>query len=640
MKKLPLLALLLPSLAAAQATYTAVSCSQTDVQTAFTNEHATPVDGDIISIPACSPTIWSSGTTLTATFTTNVTIQGAGAVSATAGGASTTGSDLTTLTNHMGGHPMMQLTTTAGKSLRVTGIFFQEDASTGSEGTGNLVIGGHSASVRLDHLHVHIHIGGSKGIGFIDEVLGVGDHLYIETTQSVTNDFTFLNGGAWQGETDNNGIKSWSDADNFGTSKFFYIEDTRLSGGYASDCSNGGRWVFRYSTAVTSNNGFANHGTHDGSPVPVRGCRAAEVYQSTFNYTPGTGSVVEHNNSGPALVWGNTTTGYRYIVDMAIIRQNNGTYAEPTPPAGWGYCGNTQTGSTSVWDGNNTTNGYPCIDQPGRGQSDLLTQNASWPNIFNVTTGTQTWPHNALSPIYVWNNTYNDAGFSPEGCISDNSGILTENVDYYQQFATHCRAGSFNGTSGVGQGLLSARPATCTAGPGGNTPGVGYWATDTQTLYVCNPTNTWGTYYTPYTYPHPLQGAAAPIATFTPTSMNVGQVPVGMTGNSSATVTLQNTGTANLVATAITLGSSVFSLVNNSCGTPATITNLIPGTGFTLTPSQTCTFQVVYAPQFLVSNSDFAFFTDNTATTPDKFAISGQATGPPAPATNLFAKAK
>ncbi len=87
--------------------------------------------------------------------------------------------------------------------------------------------------------------------------------------------------------------------------------------------------------------------------------------------------------------------------------------------------------------------------------------------------------------------------------------VVNDNRDYYQQFGTNAESGSFDGTKGVGEGLLSARTSTCTAGPGGNTPGVGYWATDTNTLYVCNPTNTWTTYYTPYTYPNPLQGVTA-----------------------------------------------------------------------------------------------------------------------------------
>jgi hypothetical protein len=106
-----------------------------------------------------------------------------------------------------------------------------------------------------------------------------------------------------------------------------------------------------------------------------------------------------------------------------------------------------------------------------------------------------------------------------------NKTILTENVDYYEQFGTFGNPGSFNGTTGVGQGLLSARPSTCTAGPGGNTPGVGYWATDTNTLYVCNPTNTWTTYYKPYTYPHPLTQSSLGTTAAAPAP------PVGLVAN-------------------------------------------------------------------------------------------------------------
>ena len=64
----------------------------------------------------------------------------------------------------------------------------------------------------------------------------------------------------------------------------------------------------------------------------------------------------------------------------------------------------------------------------------------------------------------------------------------------------------FDGTTGVGEGLLANRPATCTTG-------VGYWATDQGSwnqigedglFYRCTSTNTWAAYYTPYDYPHPL----------------------------------------------------------------------------------------------------------------------------------------
>ena len=305
------------------------------------------------------------------------------------------------------------------------------------------------------------------------------------------------------------------DTDHFGSSEFMYVEDSRFSGGYLGDCSNGGRYVIRYSTILGDNQGMANHGTHDR----WRGCRAAEFYQDSFTANSGSSGGAQHLNSGPLLMWGNTVTGFYNIVDISIVRQTgaNGppTYPQSYPPSGFGYCGTRDRQSNglledSPWDGNqNTSSGYPCLDQPGRGSGDLL---RGYPesNAINQRTGSQVWPNEVLSPIYVWGNTLNTPG---NGIIGDNTlGTLSDNRDYYQQFGAFGESGSFNGTKGVGQGLLSGRPSTCTAGPGGNTPGVGYWATDTNTLYVCNPTNTWTVYYTPYTYPHPLasSGGTAP----------------------------------------------------------------------------------------------------------------------------------
>jgi hypothetical protein len=484
--------------ASAQGTYSAATCNLSDVSAAIASEQAKPLDGDIISIPAGN-CIWNSG--LGATFTKSVTIKGAGAISSTAGGSSTTGTDRTIITNHSGtSSSSFWITTTAGKSFRFTGVAFLEDNSTGPKDPGDLVIDGYSTSVRVDH--VHILINGSKGIGLVGCVSGVADHVFIETAQDITNDFAFLNGGNCGTETDGQGNVPWADTDHFGSNQFFYVEDTRMSHGYVSDCSNAGRWVLRYSTVVNGNFGMANHGTHN----QFRGCRAAEVYQNTFTFGSGSaGAGIEHENAGTLLIWGNTVTGYRNVVDTAIVRLSSITYTEPAPPNGWGYCGN-----QSAWDQNTISNGYACLDQPARGRGDLLSGNfpPNGPGICNITLTpacnvlTGQWPRQDLSPIYAWANTLGGAGAT--SIVGEGTGILADNRDYYQQFGAFGEPGSFVGTKGVGQGLLSARTAACTAGPGGNTPGVGYWATDTNTLYVCNPTNTWTSYYTPYTYPHPL----------------------------------------------------------------------------------------------------------------------------------------
>ena len=97
-----------------------------------------------------------------------------------------------------------------------------------------------------------------------------------------------------------------------------------------------------------------------------------------------------------------------------------------------------------------------------------------------------------------------------EGIGNSCSRFLTlhmlENREFYNQ------ATSFNGTSGMGRGTLASRPATCS-------PRTAYFATDTSTLYQCSSANTWTSYYTPYTYPHPLRGAA-PAVTAPPTNLS------------------------------------------------------------------------------------------------------------------------
>jgi hypothetical protein len=131
---------------------------------------------------------------------------------------------------------------------------------------------------------------------------------------------------------------------------------------------------------------------------------------------------------------------------------------------------------------------------------------------------------------------------------NNTGGRVVANRDYYPS-ASGIQTNAttpFDGTVGTGWGTLARRPTTCT-------PGVAYFATDqgswnTSTsnpygvqqngadgvLYKCTATNTWTLYYTPYTYPHPLQGAVSaptnvtlPVITGTTTE---GQTLTGSTG--------------------------------------------------------------------------------------------------------------
>ena len=509
--KWPLFVFLLSALfvagARAQSTYTAASCSESDVQAAINKELSTPANGDIISIPSGTCT-WTGTTVISQAFNNSVTIQGAGAVSATTGGASTTGTDATVIIdniNYSGGPAsMMRFTTTSGKSFRLTGMAILQNSSSSVANSAIVNIIGSSTSVRVDHCHFYMQMG-SYQLRF-DGPLGVVDHNFFDGINGWGGIAFHLEGSSGVGN------EQWAASDQFGTSNFMYVEDSLINRSSLGDAHDGGRYVIRYCTMTSSDSTAPQMYNHGLTPSLGRSMRAAEFYQNNLSetYTNGVGQPTFANNGGTTLYWGNTVRGYREAIYVDYTRKNNATYTYPAPPSGWGYCG-TANGPTN-WDQNTSSSGYGCLDQPGRGAGDLLS--GSFPNVLDSRTGTIAWPQQALSPIYIWANTFTPAsGFSPVSLISiGDSSLLADNQDYYQQFGTYGESGSFKGTTGVGQGLYSAIPSACKAGPGGNTPGVGYWATDQNTLYVCNPTNTWTAYYTPYTYPHPLtQTDPAPV---------------------------------------------------------------------------------------------------------------------------------
>ena len=185
-------------------TYPAASCNESDVQAAYDTEQASPADGDIISIPAGTCT-WTS--TWTISPANSLTFQGAGAESATSGGASVTGTDQTIINVNV--QTYWSFTTASGKSYRITGLaIYMNGAPCCSDGA--MAIYGSSQSFRLDHNHFVCKTSGYLEVTIYGSVLGVADHNVIE--EMLGDWIKVENGRAWNGDATGHGDNSWADS--------------------------------------------------------------------------------------------------------------------------------------------------------------------------------------------------------------------------------------------------------------------------------------------------------------------------------------------------------------------------------------------------------------------------------------------
>jgi hypothetical protein len=495
-------------------TVTAASCNQSDVSKALSSATA---GGTTVIIPAGTCT-WSS--TLSYTQVGNLIIQGSGNQSTLGGGDQTIIVDNVSKT----GSPNQSLSihTISNATFRITAITFQGGTPKTIQGfAGSLRIDGNSQSVRVDHMHFwNLN---DVGVQLDGWEYGVVDHCVFDLGSTLGTVFGVrAEHDTWN--NDNNGNGSWSDLPYFGTNKAIYVENNVFNctyfestgfGCYGGDDENGAHFVLRDNTFNDTYVLIHDMASDERAP------RMFEIYQNTFNNTDPSKALASaiQVRTGTGMIWGNTVNKLPGIGSLWNDRSQNALSFGSTP-SNWGYCG-TQFGPSN-WDGNTDSTGYPCLDQIGRGKGDELS--GLFPNKVNRTTGNISWPHQAVEPLYEWLDSWNGPGYgSYWGNTTGN--VVVMNRDYYIWCApssapSNGGCSTFSGAVGTGSGLLSARPSSCSAGPGGNTPGVAYWATDTNTLYVCNPTNTWTAYYTPFTYPHPLTLGSDP-APAAPTNISI-----------------------------------------------------------------------------------------------------------------------
>ena len=422
----------------------------------------------------------------------------------------------------------------------------------------------------------------------------------------------------------------------FGGNQFLFMEANVYNiqtapGGEGSayvqidDCWAGGKYVARYNNV---NGGkFQTHAT--GANGPHRGCYAEELYGNYVNIPNGDGlNTVQYMSSGALLHWGNTITGtgWNSDVDLISTRSNNASYSQGTGGAGgWGYCGTAFNGTGSIWDASSSTSsGYPCLDQPGRGQSDLLSGTFSPATRQDNVYSAPHWPNQALTPLYVWEN-------SCSGCSTPISngyaGVFTENTDYYQDA----------GLNGVVDGTLAARPSTCTTGHA-------YWETDNLQLDFCNSTNVWSTLtstpasYVPYIYPHPLTLGGGTVSsalsgtgtgalpTIAPTSQFFGTVNLGAASSLFTFTETNNSGSTITGITISNVGGNTGDFVNQGTGT----------CGSTLAASASCTIIYNFQPTAAGARTTTLNVASSASNSPQQAMLTGTGT-PNAPVTNGIA---
>ena len=553
----------------------AASCSSADINTAMTaaaTGTAWNTDGDRVVVPAGSCT-WTTKITVSK----NITLVGNGA-----------GSTIITCDPAIGATYCLDLGTTVS---RVTAFTFQES------GTITAIIRARGQNVRIDNNtftnntspftnRIGVHITGGTSINHPTVLL---DHNTHNTERIYLQAFDF-NGdcGALCANT------IWFDASKLGTAGgtgVVYIEDSvfirgaTVSGNNCTDEQYGGRKVVRFNTFTNCLVEVHSMQTND------RGSRSWEVYENTFNPPSSSPCLFAAMSirGGTGMAFNNTITDSSGWCDSNLIRLDNrrsfDTGMDVTP---FFVCDGTSAADQNTTD----EEGWVCRDQIGTGKDSTLSSGSTLGAI-------------TLEPAYFWSNVKgtqlnptvvnNTAGVKTGGSSAD----IRENSNYYRENA------SFNGTTGVGVGVVGSRPATCTTG-------VGYWATDESKFYKCTATNTWTLHYQTYEYPHPLQGLGGESGCTASLSQTAYTFPDWRPGAAnSVQVTLTNIGDAECTISSISIsGNSKNFTLTEDCAA-------------TLAVDATCTITITFVPQAAGAATQATLTVDMSIGTDDTMTLDG-----------------
>jgi len=449
------------------------SCSSSDVQAALNSVNA---DGFTVAVPSGRCT-WTAAVTPPCY---SLTLQGAGANS----------THIIVNIPAGWGNDAIFVNGCSGKQFRITGFDWQYESA---DAFGLLMFtGGTGLSLRIDNNNCEPYAanpGYGRFFSFRVPVISPGaviDHNTITDCGSIVENLQATDSITLP--TKANGATAWTQPMPFESVNAVYYEDNTISNpSYAtheidlSDCDDGGAYVYRYNT--TTKGVIGNHGFDSTD----NGCRMENVYHNTIDPQSTANWGIQYRG-GTGVDWSNTwlSNAVSYNFGITTYRSDSNGYVGSTDH---GHCDGTNSFDKNV--NVPVSIGYHCNEQIGMGSG----PNHGWDS----------------QPLYEWDNCKTTLGCTGTGSqitatLYDPSNgewwgpkEIVQSRDYYDSVS------NFDGTVGVGIGIYADIPSTCTTG-------VGYWATDQQTLYQCNSKNTWTSFYQPFTYPHPLTLGPPPAA--------------------------------------------------------------------------------------------------------------------------------
>jgi hypothetical protein len=364
------------------ATYTAASCSMSDVQ-AIIDDSGT-VSGDLVQIPAGGCTWGASGTYLSVNKA--ITLMGAGQ-----------GQTIITLSDSGGKYTNGTIRIYAAATVRSMTI----------NGSNANPVCAFSTSTKNGWRITDIdYNGGTSGayFAYIGGVYGLIDNNDI-TGGAGTAELIFA-----RGPTD-----SWQTPHSIGgVDNLFIVDNTFNGSGYVCDINANGRAVLRYNT-ITGNMKIDGHGVASNSPA--RGVRHMEIYNNHWTAESGFWLAMEIRGGGGRI--------FNNVIDNGINFNYNGVVLTDYCYTSniYGNCnGNVEPDHCACPTATGDQPGYPITDQIGVGID----------------------PKSAGSePLYLWNNIKNGDPLTllwrpttscttPCGGAFDLVDVIQEGIDYFQ----------------------------------------------------------------------------------------------------------------------------------------------------------------------------------------------------------------